>query len=1053
MPKLTNGRVTAQLLHNGAIGHFVVNGVMVNQVDGNALDGSMTNIYLRLITPNEIKYQPLIGPKSTSQVRYNQNQVIWHGVFETIEYTLKLTLNSDAWFWTIALAGKTPCQVDLTYVQDLGLGTPGFVTSNEAYASQYLDHYVQQTENTITIASRQNQPQDGRFPYLQQGAFAPLAGFETDGFQFFGTTYRDTGRPEGLTDRDLKNQKVQYESGMVVLRTPALDLPDEMVFYAAFVDDQPAGNNQILCSATQLQAQYAESQKNTTPFHELRPTQHAIPLGQPIGGADLTDAEIASRFPDRRLSESSAGQLLSFFTGQNAHVVLKAKERVQQRQTGNIVMAGQTLEPTTPVLASTQFMPGIFESHTVFGNTNAQILTTHTRDALNFFKASGTRIYLRLDDDQFHLLGMPSAYVMYYNGGDWIYSLPDDTLIISQDALADHQQLSLKLRSEQHRVYDVLVTSQWNAATLGAAPKIALSGNLVTVAASADALMAQRNPDCQYQIRYLTDADEPIQIADEHLLFGNSPFEPTNQIVALFGSTTECEIQTGLVGTTLAANDPQVTRRAHAASIESLLRGITLSSDNPAPNPLLAQTNSIIRWFAHDALVHLLSPHGLEQYGGAAWGTRDVAQGPTELFMATQHYAQVRKIITTLYTHQFVEDGNWPQWFMFDEYQDQFADESHGDIIVWPLKMVVDYLAATSDYAILDEMLPYMSRQTKEMTASTATLRSHIEKQLQYIEAHFLPGTAISAYGDGDWDDTLQPADPAQKREMASTWTEELTIETLRKGEKYFQNTDPLHETAQRLTALMAADFDTYFKRFDVLPGFIKIAEDGTVTPIIYPGDTATGINYRLLPLSQGVLSHILEGPAADKAIKLIETHLEFPDGVRLMDRPATYRGGVSTVFKRAEQAANFGREIGLLYVHAHIRYAQAVAGVGDPLKAWELLQMVNPIQLNQRVQNAAPRQSNVYFSSSDADFPDRYTAQEDFSELRTQTVPVKGGWRLYSSGPGIFIGALFNDILGISAGGTFKHGKGRLQLPFFPDVFVTWQASSEKSQNIMPLG
>lgn len=47
---------------------------------------------------------------------------------------------------------------------------------------------------------------------------------------------------------------------------------------------------------------------------------------------------------------------------------------------------------------------------------------------------------------------------------------------------------------------------------------------------------------------------------------------------------------------------------------------------------------------------------------------------------------------------------------------------------------------------------------------------------------------------------------------------------------------------------------------------------------------------------------------------------LLYPDGVRLMNRPAQYDGGVSTHFKRAEHAANFGREVGLQYVHAHIR-------------------------------------------------------------------------------------------------------------------------------------
>ena len=36
------------------------------------------------------------------------------------------------------------------------------------------------------------------------------------------------------------------------------------------------------------------------------------------------------------------------------------------------------------------------------------------------------------------------------------------------------------------------------------------------------------------------------------------------------------------------------------------------------------------------------------------------------------------------------------------------------------------------------------------------------------------------------------------------------------------------------------------------------------------------------------------------------------------------YTGGTSRIFKRAESAANFGREVGLQYVHAHIRYIEA---------------------------------------------------------------------------------------------------------------------------------
>ena len=50
-------------------------------------------------------------------------------------------------------------------------------------------------------------------------------------------------------------------------------------------------------------------------------------------------------------------------------------------------------------------------------------------------------------------------------------------------------------------------------------------------------------------------------------------------------------------------------------------------------------------------LVHYSVPHGLEQYGGAAWGTRDVCQGPVEYFMATQKYHVVKELIKTIYSH------------------------------------------------------------------------------------------------------------------------------------------------------------------------------------------------------------------------------------------------------------------------------------------------------------------------------------------------------------------------------------------------------------------
>ncbi|WP_217617394.1 hypothetical protein, partial [Cellulomonas sp. GbtcB1] len=76
--------------------------------------------------------------------------------------------------------------------------------------------------------------------------------------------------------------------------------------------------------------------------------------------------------------------------------------------------------------------------------------------------------------------------------------------------------------------------------------------------------------------------------------------------------------------------------------------------------------------------------------------------------------------------------------------------------------------------------------------------------------------------------------------------------------------------------------------------------------------------------------------------------------------------------------AAFFGREVGLMYAHAHIRWAEALAALGRADVADELLRL-SPIGMRERVPSALPRQRTCYTSSSDAAFPDRYTAARDF--------------------------------------------------------------------------
>jgi cellobiose phosphorylase len=183
---------------------------------------------------------------------------------------------------------------------------------------------------------------------------------------------------------------------------------------------------------------------------------------------------------------------------------------------------------------------------------------------------------------------------------------------------------------------------------------------------------------------------------------------------------------------------------------------------------------------------------------------------------------------------------------------------------------------------------------------------------------------------------------------------------------------------------------------------------------MLHPRDRKTGVKYRLLPMTRGIISGLFTPEQVKDHLSVIRRHLLFPDGVRLMDRPLPYRGGVEKYFKRAESAANFGREISLQYVHAHIRYIEAMAVLGEAEALYEGLLAITPITLHRVFSTAEFRQSNAYFSSSDAAFADRYEAHRHFSAIKKLQVPINGGWRVYSSGPGMYFHQVVSMFLGL---------------------------------------
>jgi len=196
--------------------------------------------------------------------------------------------------------------------------------------------------------------------------------------------------------------------------------------------------------------------------------------------------------------------------------------------------------------------------------------------------------------------------------------------------------------------------------------------------------------------------------------------------------------------------------------------------------------------------------------------------------------------------------------------------------------------------------------------------------------------------------------------------------------------------------------------------GYGLVEKDGTISVLLHPSDTTTGIHYSILPMDRGVISGIFTKEQVQHHQKLIEKYLKGPDGARLMDRPLKYKGGIQTIFQRAESATHFGREIGIMYVHEHIRYAESQAITGNADAFVKALRQANPVGYREVVPCGDIRQANCYYSSSDVAFKSRYEADERYDEIKTGKITLRGGWRVYSSGPGIYITLVISRLLGL---------------------------------------
>jgi cellobiose phosphorylase len=385
------------------------------------------------------------------------------------------------------------------------------------------------------------------------------------------------------------------------------------------------------------------------------------------------------------------------------------------------------------------------------------------------------------------------------------------------------------------------------------------------------------------------------------------------------------------------------------------------------------------------------------------------------MLLSLGQWEPLRELLLRVFTAQN-PDGDWPQWFMFFERERHIRPgESHGDIVFWPLLALAEYLLASEDASVLDEIVPFFPSEGNDR-AEQATLWAHVERALGVIGARVIPGTHLAAYGHGDWNDSLQPADPAMRERLCSAWTVTLHYQTLTALGRAMRRLGRSALAAEFETSAehVRADFQHLLIVDETLAGFAYVHPDGRIDYWLHPRDGNTGIRYRLLPMIHAMINDLLTPEQARTHVGYIKQYLLGPDGARLFDRPPPYRGGAQTYFQRAESSTFFGREIGIMYMHAHLRYAEAMARYGDVAAFFLALRQAIPIAIRSVVPAAALRQANCYYSSSDAAFADRYEALAQYDKVKAGAVALEGGWRIYSSGAGIAMRLLRQCFLGL---------------------------------------
>ncbi|MEL4357837.1 MULTISPECIES: hypothetical protein [unclassified Luteococcus] len=952
---------TVRTTSSGALQQLEVDGLSMLLYPATDLEAGPANLWLRVRQDEAVSaVRPLTGPSSAGETFAVGGLTGVRGSLDGITHSCWFDADDDllGWRWQLTNTTDAPVCVDVVCTLDVALTPWDDLRRSEYYVSQYLDLTPVALGDSLALAVRQNMPGE-RQPWAALGSSEPVAGWATDALQLL-----DHHRGEGLDlSRDLPGVRLQHEHTLAALQTAPITLaPGEKrdgVFWIHVVAHHPEATGEA--DASRLFDALAA--RTWAPLPENTGSEHTGSVVSTVfSPVRVATVDINPEDPAGALTNverDAEGCFLSGFDGAT-HVVAGTKEKQVLRPHGAILHFSPRPVADGQALASTAWMSGVFASQVTFGPASAGERLSIRRSYLGLSEAAGARLLVARDGGAWQLLTTPSLWRVQDLEAQWTYRLAADLVgstVTVRTALRSNHEVGLEVRVEGQPVDLMLVLAEEHDGLAVEAP-----GG---------------------------------QQASDASLFADGISRGLGVRTITWTAAQEVAVRLRLPVDDVEEVNPQAWRTP------------TLAVDGDGEASDLGR---FLTSLVHDAAVHFQTPRGLEQYTGGAWGVRDVCQGPVGLLLATDETQALRRTLVQIFTGQ-QDDGGWPQWFHFlPQMAGPGHREAHGDVVYWPLLALAEYLAVTGDVSILDERASIVGTDT---ILPAEDLRGHLERAVDNICAHRTRDERLPSYGHGDWNDSLQPARPELAEQMCSTWTTELEIQSLGLLAEQLREVWP--QMAKRLTGIVERTRQAFAEVLlvdDELAGYVVVGDD--IEHLVHPRDQRTGLHHGVLQIIHAISDELLTLEQARHHQEIIEQHLAGPTGSYLFDVPVAYSGGTMQVFKRAEAATFWGREIGLMYTHAHVRHVEALTHLGMAEQMWTELMKVVPVGMTGRIPGAAPRQANCYYSSSDAWFTDRYDASQRAEELFDDNTRFEGGWRVYSSGPGLVLRLVVEKVLGV---------------------------------------